>query len=49
VLHGGGVIADDAPLKALTPEVLAKAYGVEAAIVPGLSGPLIELVGHVLG
>lgn len=49
VLQGGKVIADAAPLEALTPEVLAKAYGVEAAIVPGLSGPLIELIGQVLG
>jgi iron complex transport system ATP-binding protein len=49
VLRGGGLIADGAPLEALTPEVLAQAYGVEAAIVPGLSGPLIELIGHVLG
>ena len=49
VLQGGGVIADAAPLEALTPAVLAKAYGVEAAIVPGLSGPLIELIGHVRG
>lgn len=49
VLQGGGVIADGAPLDALTPAVLAQAYGVEAAITPGLSGPLIELVGHVLG
>jgi len=49
VLQGGGVIADGAPLEALTPAVLAQAYGVEAAIVPGLSGPLIELIGHVHG
>jgi iron complex transport system ATP-binding protein len=49
VLQGGGLIADAAPLEALTPAVLAKAYGVEAAIVPGQSGPLIELIGHVLG
>ena len=49
VLQGGGVIADAAPLEALTPAVLAKAYGVEAAIVPGLSGPLIELIGHGRG
>jgi iron complex transport system ATP-binding protein len=49
VLQGGRVIADGSPLEALTPAVLAQAYGVEAAIVPGLSGPLIELVGHVLG
>jgi iron complex transport system ATP-binding protein len=49
VLRGGGLIADATPLEALTPAVLARAYGVEAAIVPGLHGPLIELIGHVVG
>uniref|UniRef100_B0SYC0 ABC transporter related n=1 Tax=Caulobacter sp. (strain K31) TaxID=366602 RepID=B0SYC0_CAUSK len=49
VLQGGGLIADAAPLEALTPAVLAQAYGVEAVIVPGAAGPLIELVGRVGG
>lgn len=46
VLQGGGLIADGAPLEALTPAVLAQAYGVRAAIVPGSTGPLIELIGR---
>jgi iron complex transport system ATP-binding protein len=46
VLQGGRLIADAAPLEALTPAVLAQAYGVEAAIVPGSAGPLIELIGR---
>ena len=33
----------------LTPAVLAQAYGVEAVIVPGSAGPLIELVGRIGG
>ena len=49
VLQGGGLIADAAPLEALTPAVLAQAYGVEAVIVPGSAGPLIELVGRIGG
>jgi iron complex transport system ATP-binding protein len=49
VLRDGGLIADAAPLEALTPAVLAQAYGVEAVIVPGSAGPLIELVGRVGG
>ncbi|MGR4864053.1 ABC transporter ATP-binding protein [Caulobacter sp. LARHSG274] len=46
VLQGGRLIADAAPLEALTPAVLAQAYEVEAAIVPGSAGPLIELIGR---
>lgn len=46
VLQGGSVIADAAPLAALTPQVLARAYGVEAAVVAGTAGPLIELIGR---
>ncbi len=45
VLQDGALIADAAPLDALTPDVLRRAYGVEAAIVPGSAGPLIELIG----
>jgi iron complex transport system ATP-binding protein len=47
VLQGGRLIADAAPLEALTPEILARAYGVEAAIVPGSAGPLVEMIGRV--
>lgn len=46
VLAGGKLIADGAPLQALTPAVLAQAYGVEAAIVAGTAGPLIEMIGR---
>ena len=46
VLAGGRLIADGAPLQALTPAVLAQAYGVEAAIVAGMAGPLIEMIGR---
>ena len=46
VLQGGKVIADAAPLAALTPGVLAQAYGVDAAVVAGTAGPLIELIGR---
>lgn len=46
VLAGGKLIADGAPLQALTPAVLVKAYGVEAAIVAGTAGPLIEMIGR---
>ena len=49
VLRDGALIADGAPLEALTPEVLKQAYGVEAAVVPGASGPLIELIGRSHG
>jgi iron complex transport system ATP-binding protein len=47
VLQGGHLIADAAPLEALTPAILARAYGVEAAIVTGSAGPLIEMIGRV--
>jgi len=49
VLLDGALIADAAPLDALTPDILRRAYGVEAAIVPGSAGPLIELVGRAGG
>jgi iron complex transport system ATP-binding protein len=49
VLREGALIADAAPLKALTPEVLERAYGVKAAIVAGSWGPLIELIGRTDG
>jgi len=49
VLRDGALIADAAPLDALTPAVLKQAYGVEAVIVPGAAGPLIELIGRADG
>lgn len=47
VLEGARIIADAAPLEALTPAILARAYGVEAAITPGAAGPLIEMIGRL--
>ena len=49
VLEGQRILADGAPLDALTPAVLAQAYGVEAAVVAGAAGPLIELIGRIDG
>jgi iron complex transport system ATP-binding protein len=49
VLRDGALIADAAPLEALTPAVLERAYGVRTAIVSGAWGPLIELIGRVDG
>ncbi|MEH0194373.1 ABC transporter ATP-binding protein [Caulobacter sp. CCNWLY153] len=46
VLVDGRLIADGPPREALTPDVLARAYGVTARVVEGQSGPLIELVGR---
>lgn len=48
VLAAGKVVADGAPLEALTPAVLAEAYGVEARVTPGAAGPLIEIVGRAV-
>lgn len=44
VLADGGVLADDAPATALTPEVLRRAYGVEATLTRGSGGPLIDVI-----
>lgn len=44
VLAGGGVLADDPPASALTPEVLRRAYGVEATLTQGPGGPLIDVI-----
>ncbi len=46
VLVDGKLIADGPPREALTPDVLARAYGVTARVVEGQTGPLIELVGR---
>ncbi|MBI1682941.1 ABC transporter ATP-binding protein [Caulobacter hibisci] len=46
VLVDGRLIADGPPREALTPDVLARAYGVTARVVEGQTGPLIELVGR---
>ena len=39
-------MAEGAPAGALTPDVLARAYGVEARLLDGAGGPMIEIVGR---
>jgi iron complex transport system ATP-binding protein len=46
LLADGLVLADNTPTKALTPEVLAKAYGVTAKFTAGDAGPLVEIVSR---
>ncbi|MDB5456256.1 MAG: transporter ATP-binding protein, partial [Caulobacter sp.] len=46
VLAEGRVLADGAPLTALTPATLAQAYGVEARVIDGVGGPMVEVVGR---
>jgi iron complex transport system ATP-binding protein len=46
VLARGRILADDAPAAALSPAVLAAAYGVAARFVPGAHGLLIEIMGR---
>jgi len=46
VLADGGLIADGQPLAALSPEVIRRAYGVEARLLDGAHGPVLELVGR---
>ena len=44
VLAQGRIVADGPPESCLAPEVLRAAYGVEAVIVQGAEGPLIEVL-----
>ena len=44
VLAEGGVLADAPPEAALTPDMLKRAYGVEATLTRGPGGPLIDVV-----
>lgn len=44
VLAQGAVLADDPPAAALTPDVLRRAYGVEATLAQGAGGPLIDVI-----
>lgn len=46
VLGDGRVLADGAPQDALSPDVLMRAYGIEARTWPGAAGPVIEIVGR---
>lgn len=45
VIADGCVLADGAPAQALTPSILAKAYGVEARLSQGPGGGLVDIVG----
>ncbi len=47
VLAEGGVLADEPPAIALSPEVLRRAYGVEATLTQGPGGPLIDVISRV--
>ncbi|MFC5345095.1 ABC transporter ATP-binding protein [Brevundimonas staleyi] len=47
VLADGGILADEPPATALTPEVLKRAYGVEATLTQGPGGPLIDVIRRV--
>lgn len=44
VLAEGGVLADEPPATALTPDVLRRAYGVEATLTQGPGGALIDVI-----
>ena len=44
VLAEGGILADEPPATALTPEVLRRAYGVEATLTQGPGGALIDVI-----
>lgn len=46
VMEGGAIIADGPPAEALSPQVLAQAYGVEARVTQGAGGPVVEIVGR---
>jgi iron complex transport system ATP-binding protein len=46
VLAEGRVIADGAPKDCLRADILAAAYGVEARVLDGVAGPLVEVIGR---
>lgn len=46
VMAEGGLIASGAPSEALTPDIIRRAYGVEARVVAGHGGPVLELIGR---
>jgi iron complex transport system ATP-binding protein len=47
VLADGCVLADGSPAQALTPAVLARAYGVTARVAAGEGGPSIEILSRL--
>ena len=46
VMAAGKGLADGPPSEALSPDVMARAYGVRARVIEGAGGPLIEIVGR---
>ena len=46
VMAEGRVLSDGAPAEALTSQVLARAYGVEAQWVQGRLGPVLDVIGR---
>lgn len=46
VLVGGRVMADGTPAEALAPEILARAYGIDARWTSGFAGPLLDVVAR---
>lgn len=49
VMAQGRILADGAAPEALSPDVLATAYGVEARWVTGAAGPLLDIIGRFTG
>jgi iron complex transport system ATP-binding protein len=45
VLAEGRVLADGAPRRALSPEILKQAYGIDTRFLDGAAGPVIEILG----
>lgn len=46
VLAAGRVLADGAPLEALSPDILRQAYGVDSQLIEGRHGPVLEIIGR---
>jgi iron complex transport system ATP-binding protein len=46
VMANGAVIADGAPIAALSTDILARAYGVDARWIAGTRGPLLDILGR---
>jgi len=46
VMADGAVIADGAPADALSADILARAYGIDARWVDGARGPLLDILGR---
>ena len=46
VMAEGRILADGPPMQALTPPILARAYGVDARWIDGHGGPLLDIMGR---